>query len=470
MYIIIIGGGGVGYELARSLSEKDQDVVVIEKNPELARKFSETLDVMVIEENGASPATLEKAKVKSADMVIAVTEVDEINIIACMLAKKYGVPITVGRVRNSDYFKGQPVLTQEQLGLDIVIQPERVAAQEISKILHFPDATDIEYFHRGKVMMLGLVVQKGLEIAAKPLSSLSLPPGCIVVGINRPGGRFVIPGGQDMIEPGDKIYLLGSAPVLKDISLFLHQAQTRVHRIAILGGSAIGLELARLLEQSRSPFTVTLVEKCADRCHHLCRELSHTLVLQGDPVDFSFFKQEELDQADTIVAVTGNDHTNILIAVLARQLGVKKIIAEAMSPQYVPVYNALGIDSVINPRLVTASQILRFTRREDVVALSILKDEKAEVMELVVPESARVANRKITEAGFPRGMLIGSIVRQGEVFVPHGGTVLLPHDHLIIFTLPESSKALERFFSAAGEDRLQQNRRKLLNHKANAIT
>jgi trk system potassium uptake protein len=448
MYIIIVGGGGVGCELARNLSGKNQDVVIVEKNSDTVQKLSETLDVMVIEGNGANAAALEKAGIKSAEMLIAVTEVDEINIISCMLGKRYGVAITVARIRDADYTHISPVLTREQLGIDHIINPEKAVAHEISKMLHFPDAGEIEYFNQGKVMMLGLHVGKEAGITGQPLHKLPLPPGCIIVGISGTRDKFIIPGGTDVIDPGDKIYLLGSSRILKDISWLLHHPQTRVNQVTILGGGMIGLQLARRLEKSKHPFTVKLVERDPERCRLLSRELSRTLVLHGDATELSFFREEEMEQADAVIALTGDDRTNILCGVLARQFNVRKIICEVMSPQYVPVYNTLGIDSVINPRLVAASQILRLTRREDVVALSILQDEKAEVIELILPETARVARRNISQANFPRGMLIGSIVRQDEVIIPHGETVLQPGDSLVIFTLPQFSGSLERFFAA----------------------
>ena len=466
MYITIIGGGGVGFDLARSLSEKDHDVVVFEKNPELAHKLSECLDVMVYEENGANAAALERARIKSAEMLIAVTEVDEINIIACMLAKSFGVPITVGRVRNADYLDGAAVLPQEKIGIDIIINPERAAAQEISKMLYFPDAGDIEYFNRGRVMMLGITAEPETEIVSKPLQEVPLPPGCIVVGISRSGGRFFIPGGGDVIEPGDKAYLLGSAPVLKDISWLLHHEKTRLRKIVILGGGMIGLQLAQLLENSSNPYSVTMVEQEEERCQLLSRHLSHCLVLQGDATDLSFFEEEDMENADAVVAVTGDDRTNIVAAVLAKQLGVKKIISEVKNTQYVKVFQTLGIDSIINTRLAVAAQILRFTRREDVVALSILKDENAEVLELVLPESARLAYKRVAEVDLPRGVLIGSIMRGKTVFVPHGKTQLMPGDHLVVFALPSVSKSLDRYFAADNENQ-DEHRQKLMKLQEN---
>ncbi len=450
MHIIVVGGGGVGYEVARNLSEKHQDVVVIEKSEIKARRYRESLDVMVIEDNGANAAVLEKAGIKTADMLIAVTQVDEVNIIACMLAKQYSVPITVCRIRNSGYANQSSVLTPKQLGIDIIINPERVAAMEISKMLHFPEASEIEYFNQGKVMMLGVTVGSEADIIGVPLSKLPLGPDCIVVGISNPDGKFVIPGGRDVIKPGNKIYLLGDTRTLKDISSLLHHEKTRVHQVTILGGGMIAYQLAKLLEDSKQPFNVKLIEKDESRCEGLCRDLKKTLVLQGDTNEIAMLREEDTDQADAVVAATGDDRSNIVGALLAKQFGVKKIICEVMKPQYVPVYNTLGIDSLINPRLMAAAQINRLTRREDVIALSILQDEKAEVFEIVLPETAKVVGKTIAEAHLPHGMLIGSIVRRDQVIVPNGKTELLPGDHLVVFAVPKVSAKLDRYFAMNG--------------------
>ncbi len=447
MHIIIVGGGGVGYELARNLSEKAQDVIVIEKNEIKARRFKEALDVMVIEDNGANAAVLEQAGIKSADMLIAVTQVDEVNIIACMMAKQYDVPITVCRIRNSGYADDSSVLTPKQLGIDIVINPERVAAMEISKMLHFPDASEIEYFNQGRVMMLGVVVGPEAGITGIPLRKLPLNNDSIIVGISDAKGKFIVPGGDDIVHPGNKIYLLGSSRTLKDVSSLLHHEKALISQVTILGGGLISQQLARLLEKSKQHFDIKLIEKDEVRCQELSRDLNKTLVLQGDATEIAMLKEEDTDMADAVIAATGDDRNNIVAALLSRQFGVKKIICEVMKPQYVPVYNALGIDSLINPRLLAAAQILRLIRREDIVALSILQDEKAEVFELILPFDARVANKKIVDANLPRGMLIGSIVRGNQVIIPNGNTMLLPEDHLVVFAVPKVCARLEKFFA-----------------------
>ncbi len=463
MHIIIVGGGGVSYELARNLSEKDQDVVVIEKNEEKARRFKEALDVMVIEDNGANAAVLERADIKNADMLVAVTQSDEVNVIACMVAKQYEVPITVCRIRNPEYVGSSSVLTPQQLGIDVVINPERVAAMEISKMLHFPDASEIEYFNHGKVMMVGITVGKEADITDVPLRDLPINTDAVIVGIKDPKGKFIVPGGDDIVYPGNKIYLLGKSKTLKDVSSLLHHDKKRISQVTIMGGGIIGVQLAQILENSKQNFDVKIIEKDMERCEELCRDLNRTLVLEGDATEIAMLEEEDTGKADAVVAVTGDDRSNIVVALLARQFGVSKIICEVMRPHYVPVYSTLGIDSVINPRILAASQILRLTRKEDAVAFSLLQDENAEVVEIVLPENAKVANKKIANAQLPRGMVIGSIVRDEEVIVPRGDTMLLPGDHLIIFAVPKVSATLDRYFAPPmGKENKEYLRNKLV--------
>lgn len=448
MQIIIVGGGGVGYQLARNLSEQHQDVVVIEINEEKARRFKESLDVMVFESSGASAVTLEQAGIRNTDMFIAVTDLDEVNIVACVLAHHYGVSKIVCRLRNLEHIDENFGLNPIKLGITSVINPEQIAAMEISKMLHFPDVSEIEYFTREKVMMLGVTVEAEADITGVPLHQLPMVGDSIIVGISKPNGKFIIPDGSDTIEPGSKIYLLGKSRSLKNISMLLHHAETRVNQVTILGGGTIGKQLAMLLEASHQPFSVKLIEKSAERCDLLSKELSKTLLLQGDVTDYALFR-EDISATDAVIAVAGDDRNNIVAALLARQFGVKKIICEVKKPQHVAIYNALGIDCLVNPRMLAAAQILRLIRPEEVVALSILQGEKAEVLEIVLPETARVTHRKISEAHFPRGMVIGSIVRNDDVIVPGGDITLLPNDHLIIFSLPKTLAKLNRYFSSA---------------------
>lgn len=451
MQIIIIGGGGVGSALARLLSNENQDVVVIEKNTELARTINEEIDVMVNCGSGASVITLEKAGIKNAEMLIAVTEVDEVNIVACMLAKKFNVPITVARVRNPEYYEGSRILTNEQLGVDIFINPERVAAYEIAKIIRTPDVEDVEYFAKGRIKLVSFVMDERSKLVNQPLYKLPLPKECVVAAIERKNGEFIVPGGKDLILPGDKVFILGKRWVLNDISWILQKQDSSSLQVVILGGGRIGLQLASMLESNKkNNCNIKLIEKDEVCCEEIASQLNKTLVLQGDATDLSFLEQEEISNADVLVAVTGDDRTNILASVLARQFGVKKIICEAINHEYISLFQTIGINHIISPRLLTAAQILKWIRKGEVLSMLLIKEGKMEILEVNVPADARVVNKEIQHAGIPKGILIGAILRKDKVIMPRGNDLIMDGDHLIVFTNPQMNNHLDRLFSGAG--------------------
>ena len=450
MHIVIIGGGDVGRQMALNLAHKKQKIAVVENDRQRAEQLGEELDVAVIIGNGANLDVLNKAKIKNAEMLIAVTGSDEVNIIACMIAKKLEVNFTVARVRDPESAGSIDVdtrgLIHKQVGIDMIISPEKAVAQEIAKTINFPEAVEVEHFARGKAMMVATTVTSEARIVDQTLQELPLPKGCIVVGIKRPDGDFTLPGGKDKIQVGDKVYLIGKTDVMRKASQLLHHEHSRINRVIILGGGIIGYSLASILESDKqNSFLVKIIEKDAERVQELNRKLSRTTVLHGDGTEVSYFNEEEIAEADILVAATEDDRTNIVASIMGQKLGVHKIISELTRISYASTYETVGVEETINPHLITAAQILRFTRREDVVSLSLLKEEAAEVMEVILPDSASVVDQRIADANFPRGLLIGTIVRGDEVIVPDGDTILKAGDHLIIFAI--ACFRLDRFFA-----------------------
>jgi trk system potassium uptake protein len=451
VHIIIIGAGDVGRELARNLSEKRQDIVLVDKDADKLKQLGQELDLPVITGNGANLEILHKAGVSKAHILIAVTESDEVNIIACMLAKTLQVKYTVARVRNPESAGDIDIdtrgLTHTQMGIDLIISPEKTVAQEIAKTINLPDAVEVEYYAGGKAMLIAVYVDEKAEIKERRLQDFGLPEGCLVVGILKPDGRFKLPDGQSTVSSGDKVYLVGSAKVMGQASWLLHGIKTPVNRVIILGGGMIGYHLAAILEDEKHhSFIVKIIEKDEARVDYLNRRLGKTIVLQGNGTDTSYFNEEELAEADILVAATGDDRTNMVASVMAARLGVPKVISEVTRIGYAPTYRAVGVTETINPHQITASRILKFTRWQDVLSLALLKDEVAETMELVLPESAEVVGKTVAQADFPKGMLVGTIVRGNEVIIPHGDTLLQVGDHLIVFTLPKVCNRLDEYF------------------------
>lgn len=448
MHIVIFGGGRTGRELALRLSQKNQSVVIIEKDPEIAKILEEKLDVLVINDSAANMAALNKAGIKKANIFIAVSPLDELNLMVCMMATRAKVPVTIARVRNPKSYSNiaETGFSKDEMGVDYVINPERELALEITKMIHFPDAVEIEYFAEGRVMLVATKVTDKAKITGQNLKNLSLPEGCLIVGIKRADGNFIIPNGKDTVRVGDTVYLIGDVKVMNKASRLLHHEKTKVKKVVILGGEKVGSTLASILENSGKGLKIKLIEKEKNRCDELKRLLNKTLVLPGDSSELVYFDQEEIAEADVLITVTGDDRNNILSGIMGKNLGVKKMISEITRNEYAHVYDIVGIDDYIDSQLITAYKILRFTRKVDVISLLPMKEERAEVMELRVPVSCKVVGKKLSDAHFPKGMLIGTIVRGDEVIIPNGKTFLKPEDRLIVFNLTGIGKRLEQFF------------------------
>jgi trk system potassium uptake protein len=449
MHAIIVGGGRVGRELASNLSEKKQKVVLVEKNPERARALREKLDILVIDGDGANMATLRKAGVDGADILIAVTHIDELNMMVCMMADRAKVPVTIARVRNHSNLSNlaDTGFSKEEVGVDYVISPEREVALEISKMIHFPDAEEIEYFSRERVMMVAITVSEKAEVAGKGIREIQLPPECIIVGIKRSDQPIIFPSDIDSISAGDKLYLVGSANNMPQASWLVHPEQTMINKVLILGGGSAGAYLASILENDRErKFTIKLIEKNEARSEELIRSLNKTLVLHGNNSTLSYFNEEEMAETDALVAITGDDQTNIIASVMGEKLGVKKIVAEINNNDYSFVYNRSGVKEYVNSNLITADRILRFTHKEVVLSISHLKEDNLEVVELLVSPSCQVDGKKIRDAGLPKELIIGAIVRKEKIIIPDHETVLQPGDDVIVFTGGDLRHNVESYF------------------------
>ncbi len=448
MQVIVIGAGEVGYEIASRLSRSNQDVVVIEKDPALVERVENNLDVLVLQGNGASARILEEAGIRKTELLIAVTGFDECNVMACMLAKRYGVELTVARIRNQEYGAKNSVLSNEDLGIDLVIDPERVAAMEIVRLLKNPAATDVEYFAQKKVQMLGFRVDAEAPIVGRKLSELSL--GVLIGAIAR-NGDVIIPGGDDVIQAHDTVFVVGKTGSMSAMGFLTGKSSERIRRVMIVGGGNIGYQLADMLQRYKDlGISVKLIEPREERCLGLAEELKDVLILKGSGTDLELLREEGIGETDAFVAVTGNDEVNIVSGLIAKHLGVRKVIVELNQSNYAPVVDTLGLDQAVHPRLVTASTILSLIRRESVLSVSILKDDQVEVMELAIQPGFRAANKKLRLVQLPRGVLIGSICRGKEVIIPRGDDVLQPGDRVVIFTRPEMADTVARYFKPRG--------------------
>jgi len=441
--IIIIGAGKVGCQIAKTLSSENHDVTLIEKNDTIRLSVQNNLDVLTILGNGANVRTLEKAGIKEADMVIAVTSSDEVNMIACMTATQFGVPKKIARIRNPEYLYAK-ALSREKVGIDLTINPERATAREIVKLLKSPiNVAQVQSFAGGKVQLFELKVEEGFPFINQQLKSIIFKYPILVAAIFR-NDKIIIPDGEERIAVGDNLYILIRKDYFAGLSEIFNEKTLNMQNVLILGGSRIGIQTALIL--AKLGINTKLIERDKEKCEKIAERLPRTLVINGDGTSIDLLKSEGIETTDGFVAVTGFDEENLLVALLAKHLGAKKVIAKVDRVNYIPILEKIGVNAVVNPRMTTASAILRFIRRGQIISLTLLKEGEAEVIELIVSPHAKIINTPLKKANLPQNSIIGAIVRKNKVIIPHGDDIIQPEDKVIIFALSSDIKKIEKIF------------------------
>ena len=446
MRVIIVGAGEVGFHLAERLSQENQDVVIIDTDPDRAERASQLLDVMTVVGNGASIPILEKAGVRDARILMAVTSKDEVNIISCLAATRMGVDYTIARISNPDYYARGSVLSRERLGIDLMINPEREAAKEAFQLLQSAAATDVANFAHGQVQLVGLRVKEGAMVAGKSVARLAaeLKDFHFVLAAIARDGETIIPDGSSRVEAGDHIYVLSPTSEVPSIPPLAGYEPFKLKRVMIAGGSAEGLFLAELLE--RNGIECTILDSDRRRCLELAELLPKSLVLHGDATDTELLEMEGVAGLDAYVAATGHDETNLLSALVAKSIGARKVVSLIERFDYLPLVPKVGLDAAVSPRMSAVNAILRYVRRGRVMAVATLKGIDAEAIEFKVAKDAPIANRRLSELPFPPGGIIGTIIRDDKILIPRGDDIVLPGDEVIVFALPEALPEIEKFF------------------------
>jgi trk system potassium uptake protein len=447
MRILILGAGEVGFHLARQLSDEGHDVVVIEENRERVRAIEDSVDAMVVHGNGASLSTLEKAGIERTDLLLAVTSLDEINLMACLSASQYEVPIKIARVSKPDYFDHTGILPPERLGVDRMINPERECAIETYQLLQSAAATEFVQFEGGMVQLIGLNVKPGAPITQRTLAELGAErrrSRYLLTAIVR-DGRTIIPAGRDRVEAGDQIFVIGEPQHLPDILPDAGHSAFTLRRVVIAGGSREGLLLAQMLEEHH--IGCTILETNRQRALHLAETLHTSLVLHGDATDLELLEMEGIGDSDGFVAYTGSDETNLLSCLLAKNLGARKVISLIERMNYIPLVSRVGVDAAVSPRLATVNAILSYVRRGSVLSVATLKGTHAEAIEFDVSDGFRYAGVPLASLKLPAGTLIGAIVRSDRVIIPRGTDAIRVKDRVIVFTLTSAIPQVEALFA-----------------------
>ena len=445
MKIIVIGAGKVGYHIAKTLSEELHDVTVIDKDQSVLDKIGENLDVLTVKANGLSAKILKECDIKNNHLLIAVTDSDEANMLACMTAKRLGCHNTIARIRDPEY-ASELVFSKEELGVDLIINPEQAAPHEITRLLTVTPVAHVEDFANEKVRMVEMVVSQSSKITNREIKTLKIPNSLLITAIHR-NGDIIIPDGQSKILPGDTIYVLGKAENVTEFCKMEGKPSRRVNNVMILGGGRLGFYLAQNL--SKLGMKVKLIEQNRARCDELSEQIPGILVINGDGTDVELLEAEDIHQVDAFIAVTGIDEENLLISLMAKKMGAQRVIAKVGRPNYAPLVETLGIDATISPRLITASDILRFVRGGKIVSLFLLMGGQAEVIEIIAQKGSPAVDKPLKDVGLPKGVIVSSIVHNGRVTVPKGSDIIRANDRVIIFTLSKHVTMIKPFFTAS---------------------
>jgi trk system potassium uptake protein TrkA len=460
MKVLIAGGGQVGALIARRLTREGNDVVVVEPSPARCAQLEAQLDARVVAGSAASILTLREAGIAGAEMVIAVTDSDEVNLLVCLLAQvESRARIKVTRLRTEEAEQWREVAARAGVHLDLVIHAETELADRIMRVIRVRGVSDILEFAGGEVRLVGMTLEKGNPAIGRSLEELSragtpagTPSDSIIAMIFR-RDQVVIPRGSEVLRAGDHVYVATSRASFDATLRFMGlEPPAPIHRVFVLGGGQLGVRLARLLEAQG--VQVKVFEHDAARAERIAAMLARSVVIHADGTDQTALEEAGIADIDAFLSLTNDDEDNIIASLLARRLGVRKVVARVNRLNYVGLAQRLGISTTVSPRLATVDRILQFVRRGRVLSVTTFGEEEAEAIELIASAGSRYVGRKLAAVRFPPGAIIGSIVRSsGEVLVPRGSTVVRPGDRLIVFALERIIPQLEAAFLASGGER-----------------
>ncbi|HAN19475.1 MAG: Trk system potassium transport protein TrkA [Bacteroidetes bacterium GWC2_33_15] len=445
MKIIIAGAGEVGTHLAKMLSVEFHDITVIDNDEKNIKNMNTNLDLMTITGSATSFEVLKDAYVKKADLFIAVAHSEEANILASMIAKKLGAKKTIARVDNYEYIEPENIAHFTGLGIDYLIYPERIAAREVVNLLGY-EISEVVDFSGGKLSLYVLKLDKNAPVINSTLMDVTKQNKDIefrAVAITR-NGKTIIPRGHDSFMVNDLVYVVTNKSGFDDVMKYSGKKKLDVKNVMIVGGSRIGKRTAKMLE---GRFNIKLIEKDKDKSYKLADYLKNTMVVNGDGSNIDLLTEEGLPKMDTFIAVTGNSETNILSCVLAKKMGVKKTIAEIENIDYIDLGESMGIDTIINKKLITASRIYKYTMSSEVESMKCLTGSDTEVLEFIAREGSLITKGKLRNIEFPKNAIVGGYIRDHKGFIAKGDTHIEADDRVVVFAIPSAIKKLDNFFN-----------------------
>ena len=450
MRILILGAGQVGGTLADNLSKEQFDISVVDSNPERLQELSDRLDLQTTEGWASHPDTLRRAGADDADIIVAVTSSDEVNMIACQVCYSlFRTPTKIARVRSTSYLSREGFFSKEHMPIDVLINPEQVVTNHIHELLKHPGALQVLDFADGRAQLVAMRAYYGGPLVGQALSFLRehMPRVDTRVAAIFRRGRAIIPQGDTVIEVDDEVFFIAAREHIDDVMAELRKVERPFKRIMIAGGGNIGAALAHALEDD---YAVKLIEYSTPRAKQLADQLDQTVVLRGDATDRDLLLEENVELCDAFCAVTNDDEVNIMSSLMAKRLGVRQVIALISKPAYVDLVQGGDIDIAISPQQATTSTLLSYVRRADVARVHSLRRGAAEAIEAIAhgdAKSSKVVGRRISDIILPPGATIGAIVRGSEVLIAHDDVLVEPDDHVILFLIDKKHvRAVEALF------------------------
>ncbi|WP_224483615.1 Trk system potassium transporter TrkA [Robertkochia aurantiaca] len=448
MKIIIAGAGEVGFHLAKLLSYESQDITLIDIDKENLNYADTHLDIKVLKGDATSVSVLKEARVESSDMVIGVTASETTNITLCLLAKQLGCKQTIARISNTEFIYHKEELGFSKLGIDELISPEKLASEEIQLLLDQSAFNDSYEFEDGALIMVGTSLQrtapfvgKSVKEAAGIFPELHFVP----IAIQRFGTQYtLIPRGDTVFKEGDQAYFVTSKEGVDELYKLTGKTRESIKNVMILGGSKIGFKTARDLCGNK--FRVKLIEQDKSKAFDLADELPNALIINGDGRNVELLEEEDIEEMDAFISVTGNSETNIMSCLVAKSKNIKKTIALVENMDYFQLSQSIGIDTLINKKLLAANNIFRYIRKGEVVALTRLNNLNAEILEFIVKPSSEVNGQRIKDLDFPRSAIIGGVIRDGEGIIALGDFTIQSGDRVVVCCLPKSISKVEKLF------------------------
>lgn len=443
MKVVIIGAGEVGFHIARRLSSEAKEVVIVDSSAKALKRISEYVDVQTIEGSGSNPAILDEAGIREADILLAVTDSDEINIIACTFAASLAPKITtLARIRKDEYVQFQDGRALELLKIDKAINPDAEVVKNIERLISIPGAEEVNEFAEGRIKLVGYRVKKGPAVGV-PLMHIRAAIGLeevIIAAIVR-DEQLIIPSGEDLIEAGDLVYFVCFEQDVHEILKRLGSKSKKVRNVLIIGGGDIGFRLAQRLEKK---LHVKLIDSDPDMCQELAQELHRTLVLLGDGRDQDLLGEENVHEMDVVISLTGDEETNILTSLLCKKLGARKAVTRINKFAYFALVRAVGIEQTVSPRLSAVNSILQYMRAGKVLSAASIKGEEAEALEAVALANSDIVGKAIKDLDLPKGALILSIQRGDEVIFPTGESIIEPEDRILLLSTRKNIGRIEK--------------------------